>query len=100
MDIGSILFRMTSHAAVADWLDRYKCAATRYLASSSDVYIFGVLIRDVAPHQDDLRVRVKKLSTGCPSGTVIELFAIYLPSGSIAQLGTKVIAARKKGGSA
>ena len=26
MDIGSILFRMTSHAAVADWLDRYEQA--------------------------------------------------------------------------
>jgi hypothetical protein len=82
-------------AMKSDWLDYYKSAAKRYLASSSDVYVFGILIRDVAPHQDDLRVRVKKLSTNCPDGTVIELFAIYLPKGSIAQLGAKVLAARK-----
>lgn len=87
-------------ALKSDWLDRYRCAATRYLANPSDVYVFGILIRDVAPHQDDLRVRVDKLSAGCPAGTVVELFAIYLPAGSISQLGTKVIAARKKGGSA
>lgn len=87
-------------APKADWFDRYKSAAVRYLANSSDVYIFGILIRDVAPHQDDLRVRVDKLSTGCPGDTVIELFAIYLPSGTIRQLGVKVIAARKKGGGA
>jgi hypothetical protein len=89
---------LAHRALKSDWLDRYKCAATRYLANPSDVYVFGILIRDVEPHQDDLRVRVEKLSTGCPSGTVVELFAIYLPSGSIAQLGTKVIAARKSGG--
>ena len=87
-------------ALKSDWLDRYRCAATRYLANPSDVYVFGILIRDVAPHQDDLRVRVDKLSAGCPAGTVVELFAIYLPAGSISQLGTKVLAARKKGGSA
>lgn len=83
-----------------DGFDHYKVAAARYLANSSDVYVFGILIRDVAPHQDDLRVRVQKLGTGCPSGTVVELFAIYLPGGSIQQLPAKVLAAREQGGSA
>lgn len=86
-------------ARQADWSDRYKVAAARYLTNSSDIYVFGILIRDVAPHKDDLRVRVQKLGTGCPSGTVVELFAIYLPGGSIHQLPAKVLAARKKGGS-
>lgn len=90
---------LAHRALKSDWLDSFKCATTRYLVNSSDVYVFGILIRDVAPHKDDLRVRVKKLSTGCPSGTEVELLAIYLPAGSISQLGTKVIAARKKGGS-
>jgi hypothetical protein len=36
-----------------------------------------------------------KLATGCPPGTVVELFAIYLPGGSISQLSGKVIAANK-----
>ncbi len=88
---------LAHRAPKAAWLDRYKAAATRYLANSSDVFIFGVLIRDVPPHQDDLRVRVTKLAKNCPGGTIIELFAIYLPSGSIAQLGKKAVAARKGG---
>ena len=88
---------LAHRAPKTNWCDRYRSAAERYLSNSSAVYIFGVLIRDAAPHEDDLRVRVEKLSTDCPHGTVIELFAIYLPRDSISQLGAKVIAARKGG---
>lgn len=88
---------LAHRAPKSDWCDRYRSATARYLSNSSAVYIFGVLIRDADPHEDDLRVRVNKLSTNCPSGTVIELFAIYVPRDSISQLGAKVIAARKGG---
>ncbi|WP_354681953.1 hypothetical protein [Cupriavidus necator] len=83
-------------AVTSSWQGHYKSATRRYLANPSQVYVFGVLIRDVTPHQDDLRVRITKLSVGRPDGTEIELFAIYLPNGSIAQLGAKALAARTK----
>jgi hypothetical protein len=81
------------------WLEEYKRAATRYFSNSADVRVFGVLVRDVAPHEDDCRVRVTKLATGCPTNMVIELFAIYLPAGAIASLSQKVLQFRVGGAS-
>lgn len=83
----------------APWLDCFKTASKRYLKNSYDVQLFGVLVRDVYPHVDDLRVRVDKLSNGCPSGTQIELLALYLPAGAIANLASQVLATREGGGS-
>ncbi len=76
------------------WLDRFKAASKRYLNNTSDVQLFGVLVRDVEPNVDDVRVRVEKLGNGCPAGTQIELLALYLPGGAIADL------AAQAGGSA
>ncbi len=84
-------------ATTAVWRDRYVNAAKRYLADNNDVRIFGVLIRDVPPHEDDIRVRVVRLRNGCSSTMAIELLAIYLPAGSIATLGRKVMSLRKGG---
>jgi hypothetical protein len=68
------------------------------LNDPSEVRIFGILIRDVAPHQDDLKARVTALGLNCPGSTVIELLGIYLPQGRIATLGTQVMATRRQGG--
>ncbi|WP_419625702.1 hypothetical protein [Thiolapillus sp.] len=76
------------------WLDRFKAASKRYLNNTSDVQLFGVLVRDVEPNVDDVRVRVEKLGNGCPAGTQIELLALYLLGGAIADL------AAQAGGSA
>lgn len=80
----------------SDWLERYKSAAKRYLSNGSDVRIFGVLVRDVPPDEKDVRARVEKLGDACPSGTEIELIALYLPANSISGLGG-VVAAVKNG---
>lgn len=80
-----------------EWRPRFEAAAKRYLHNKSDVRLFGILIRDVAPNGEDLRVRVEKLAMDLPSGTSIELLAVYLPSGSIAELGRKVVEMRKGG---
>ncbi|MBK1700238.1 hypothetical protein [Thiococcus pfennigii] len=85
-------------AGAAVWRDRYRAASRRYLANSSDVQLFGILIRDVGPHEDDVRVRVDKLATGCPTDTAIELLALYMPPGSIAKLSAKALATRAGGG--
>ncbi len=86
-------------AGTAAWRPRYEAASKRYLANTSDVQLFGVLVRDVEPHEDDVRIRVDKLAVDCPEGTGIELLAIYLPAGSVAHLAAKTLATRA-GGSA
>jgi hypothetical protein len=83
------------HRAVnASWKDRFINAFKRYSTDNADVGLFGVLLRDVEPHEDDLRVRVSKLSEDCPQPMSIELLALYLPSGSIGTLCEKVLAMR------
>jgi hypothetical protein len=65
------------------WESDYKEAATKYFGDSSDVVLFGVLVRDVAPNQDDLASRSKKLAKACPAKTEVSLFALYLDRGCI-----------------
>ncbi len=84
-------------AATAEWKSRYREAAKRYLQSNTAVRVFGFLVRDVEPHQDDLRARVDKLSRGAHVDMKIELLAVYLPVGSIPTLRAKVTELRKGG---
>lgn len=98
VDIRDNLVRYLGHrASSASWKDRYEAAARRYLASCSDVRVYGVLVRDVEPHENDLRTRVEKLGIDCPAGTVIELLSLYLPTGSIEYLVTKTKTAKEGG---
>lgn len=93
------LFRYLGHRAKnATWRDRFKAASKRYLNNTSDVQLFGVLVRDVEPNVDDVRVRVEKLGNGCPAGTHIELLALYLPTGAIGTLATQTLAIQAGGG--
>lgn len=92
-----LVLYLTHRALNAPWQDKFCCAAKLFLKDSCDVRIFGILVRDVPPNEDDLRVRVTKLAEGCPSKMVIEFIAIYLPPGSISTLSTKVVASRKTG---
>ena len=93
------LFKYLGHRAKnAAWKDRFRVASKRYLNNTSDVQLFGVLVRDVEPSVDDVRVRVEKLGISCPEGTQIEMLALYLPIGAIANLGAQTIAVRAGGG--
>lgn len=56
-----------------------------------------MLVRDVLPHPDDLRVRVETLSDGCPESMLIGLLSLYLPPASIATLGSRVKPCGKEG---
>ncbi len=89
------LFRYLAHRVKASWRPRFEAASKRYLENSSDVQLYGVLVRDVPPHADDLRVRVHDLAKNCPEGTGIELMALYLPKGSIGGIGKNAVAKRK-----
>lgn len=93
------LFKYLGHRARnATWGDRFKAASKRYLNNSSDVQLFGVLVRDVKPNVDDVRVRVEKLGNGCPAGTQVELLALYLPTGAIGNLAAQALARHAGGG--
>ena len=84
-------------AGSASWLARFRRATKRYVGNPSDVQLYGVLVRDVEPHQDDLRARVDELGTGCPEGTRIELLALYLPRESLEDIGEEMVARRAGG---
>lgn len=100
-EIRDDLVRYLGHrASGAAWRARYQAAVAVYLNDTCEVRLFGVLVRDVPPHEDDLRVRVNALADGCPDAMAIGLIAIYLPSGSIANLSAKVVASRQHGGGA
>lgn len=85
-------------ATKSGWKAVYQSAAKNYLKTGGTcVAIFGVLIRDVLPNRDDLSASWQLLSGNCPANALIELLAIYLPSGSIDSLSIKVMASGKGG---
>jgi hypothetical protein len=93
------LVKYLGHRAVrSTWQEQYCSAAKVYLRDPCDVRIFGLLIRDVPPHEQDLSARVSSLAQGCPSSTVVKLFGLYLPLGKIATLGATVMVSRQQGG--
>ena len=95
------LVKYLGHRAAngAAWKTQFMNAAERYFADKNDIRVFGLLVRDVPAHEDDVRVRVTALAKGCPAQMAIELLAIYLPDKSIEKLGTTAAKSRKGGGS-
>jgi hypothetical protein len=88
---------LTMRAQGADWESKFKVALVRFLAESTDIAIFGILIRDVPPDERDLRARSKNIALKHPAKMHIELLGLYLPAGSISILGKVFVpAARKK----
>ena len=94
------LVRYLAHRATTGvaWKSQFVDAAGRYFANKTDVRVFGMMVRDVPPHKDDVRVRVTALAKDCPAQMGIELLALYLPANSIQTLGT--LAARPQAGGA
>lgn len=94
----SLVRYLALRAVQASWRARFRSAATVYFRNPCEVRIFGLLVRDVPPREDDIRARVDRLGLNCPAAMCIELIAIYLPSGRIASLGAQVMASRQNGG--
>lgn len=93
------LVRYLAHRATTGvaWKDQFRDAVVRYIANKTDVRVFGMMVRDVQPHKDDLRARVTALAKDCPAQMGIELLAIYLPEQSIQNLGQLTTRAQKGG---
>lgn len=93
------LFKYLGHRAKeAPWRPRFEKAGGRYLQNKSDIRLYGFLVRDVEPCQDDLKARVTVLARNCPAGTQITLLALYLPEHSIGNIGEVITARRAKEG--
>ncbi len=92
-----LVMYLAHRAKTATWKTHYRNAAKNYIKSKTNVRIFGFLVRDVQPNQDDLRVRVTKLSKNQHADMVIELMALYLPQNSIGELSSKVVSSRNGG---
>ena len=90
----NLLKYLTHRATDAPWREQLENAGKRYLNDKSDVQLFGFLVRDVDPDEDDLTARVSALAGDRPPATRIELLALYLPDGSIAGIGDRVVAIR------
>ena len=88
---------LASRAREAVWESCFKNAAKKYLQSPTNVRVFGLLVRDVKPHEDDIKTRVIKLSQNGPLDMFIELLAVYLPAKSISTLSKKVCESRNGG---
>lgn len=86
-----LLKYLASRAKGKSWCSRFRAATRRYLKNSSDIQIYGVLVRDVPANDNDLKACVQKLAANCPNETRIELIALYLPKGSINDLGNSVV---------
>lgn len=75
------------HAVGKSWLSKYQSAATRYFSSGgTDIAVYGVLVRDTAPSEADIRGRARALAVDCPEATDIELHAVHIPAGEITNL--------------
>ena len=90
-DTRDTLFRyLVPRSMNAPWKAKFREASKRYLRNNSDIQLFGFLVRDVTPDEKDLDEPVQKLASGCPSGTNIELLALYFPNGRIKGIGASI----------
>lgn len=78
------------HATDANWKSAFQEAAAAYLNCPFDISVFGFLIRDVAAKEEDLKNRTAAIAASCPTETMLEFRAKYLPIGRIASLATDV----------
>ena len=88
-----LLLYLGYRAKDSSWEARFRAAGRRFLSDADDVVLFGVLVRDVVPKDEDLTGRAAALATGQPQTTSIELHALYLSAGSITQLASRAQAA-------
>lgn len=89
---------LAHHATNATWKQIFQNAAGRYLRSQNDIAVFGILIRDIDPNQNDLSARAQNLSQLTSAGPTVELYALYFTSGTIAGLSQRAVAAMTGGG--
>ncbi|MGH8233012.1 MAG: hypothetical protein ACREPU_02280 [Rhodanobacteraceae bacterium] len=81
LDIQHALLKwLRSRCVVPQHRELYRAAVTRYLQSlGKEILLVGILLRDTAPNERDIKARAKYLATKLGSPTRIEITAWYLP---------------------
>lgn len=85
-----LVLYLAYRAKNASWLRRFKNAASRFLADTRDIKLFGFLVRDVRPDKRDLESSVDTLGENHSQTMLIELIALYLPFNTISELGSTI----------
>ncbi len=85
----TLLRYLGHHAARTPWEAMFQSAAGRYFKKTTDVAVYGVLVRDIAPNASDIAGRAKALAVDCPVETDIEMYALYLPLNMIDTLSVR-----------
>jgi len=62
----NLLRYLAIHAPNQPWTPRFHSAARCYLNKSTDISLFGILVRDTVPDSRDLSARADRLANGCP----------------------------------
>lgn len=84
---GALCRYLGHHAVRANWEYMFQSAVKRYLRSdTTDVAVYGVLVRDIEPDTSDISGRASELAVGCPAQTHIQMYALYLPLNAISTL--------------
>ena len=78
--IRSIIHWLHARTKNTDYWKMFKKAIRLYLNSTGEAFaLYGMLMRDTAPHELDLKNRAKKLGTSSDELPIIRLFAWYFP---------------------
>lgn len=78
--VNYLAHRLKNDALWPQYADAFK----KYISSGEEaVHILGILIRDVAPSEDDLRTRTKALEKFAVGEKTIELVGIYVPEDEV-----------------
>lgn len=79
------------HSKDKDWEHKFRSSFVRYTKSKyKDIAIFGVLVRDTKIKETDIGSKIERFSDGCPDGTSITIYALYIPDGLISDLPDRV----------
>jgi len=78
--IRSIIHWLHARTKNTDYWNLFKKAIRLYLNSKGEAFaLYGILLRDTAPNELDLKNRAKKLGTSSDELPIIRLFAWYFP---------------------
>lgn len=82
----ALISYLTHRKTGTAWSEKFDRAFENYVSTQSSFALFGFLVRDINPNKIDLEGRAKVLAKGCGNHTRLELYALYLPIGSLKTL--------------
>lgn len=84
--VANLVRYLTPRARGATWEGEFRTAFAAYSASRDHYSIFGVLVREVAPDERDLKGMAEDFAPGTKEPKTLELRAMYFPTDSVVKL--------------